>query len=135
VEEESYGVILDIPVLSLNTNYTYVNYYCAICNNDSSSILQLDFEIGCEDHYLSETDENMTINEFLLEAKYIPRKRMYERALPVDNNSNNEFVDGRFKVPASNTGFGSSQTVTSSSPSITPTSPLTQTCHVQVKSW
>ncbi|RXG51370.1 putative G-protein coupled receptor Mth-like 4 [Armadillidium vulgare] len=40
----------------------------------------------------------MTIDEFLLEAKYKPRKRMYERTLPADDNSNNEFVDGGFKV-------------------------------------
>ncbi|KAB7494878.1 putative G-protein coupled receptor Mth-like 4 [Armadillidium nasatum] len=77
----------------------------------------------------------MTINEFLLEAKYKPRKWMYERTLPTYDKSNYEFVDGRFKVPANNTGFGSSQNVNSSSPSITPTSPLTQTCNVEVRQY
>ncbi|RXG59750.1 putative G-protein coupled receptor Mth-like 4 [Armadillidium vulgare] len=95
-----------------------------LLNNDQAQFFHWTLHKFCDPNIFLENDENMTINEFLLEAKYKPRKRMYERTLPSDDKSNNEFVDGGFKEPANNTAFGSSQNV--NSPSITPTSPLTQ---------
>lgn len=47
VEEESYQVILNIPVLSSSTGLAYQNYYCALCNEDANSLVNFTIDISC----------------------------------------------------------------------------------------
>lgn len=47
VHRNSYTYIIDVPVLSENTNVIYANVYCAACNNDSSAIAPTNLTIWC----------------------------------------------------------------------------------------
>lgn len=45
-----YSYLIDIPVLSLATNRTYANVYCAQCHSDASQLSQWNISIKCNDN-------------------------------------------------------------------------------------
>lgn len=45
--EIGYSYLLDIPVLSLTTNRTYANIYCAQCHNDVQQLAQWNISVQC----------------------------------------------------------------------------------------
>jgi hypothetical protein len=47
--EHQYSYLIDIPVLSLATNRTYANVYCAQCHFDSHQLAQWNISIKCDD--------------------------------------------------------------------------------------
>ena len=40
IKDEDYFYLMDIPVLSLDTNRTYANIFCAQCHSDGSNLKQ-----------------------------------------------------------------------------------------------
>ena len=42
-----YSFVLDLPVLSLDTNRTYANIYCARCHSDASHLASWNASIEC----------------------------------------------------------------------------------------
>ena len=53
VSRANYTYHLDMPVTSNSSGRTYVNIFCAICNNDHRNLYQHDVEITCDNHDLS----------------------------------------------------------------------------------
>ena len=47
VADEAYSHLMDIPVLSLDTNRTYVNIFCARCHGDAGNLQPLTLSIDC----------------------------------------------------------------------------------------
>lgn len=47
--EFSYSHLTDIPVLSLVTNRTYANIYCAQCHSDIQNLANWNISIDCND--------------------------------------------------------------------------------------
>ena len=45
-----YSYVIDIPVLSLATNRTYANVYCAQCHSDAYQLAQWNISIKCNDN-------------------------------------------------------------------------------------
>jgi hypothetical protein len=45
---------MDIPVLSAASGVWYRNVYCAICNGDASSLVQMKHFLECESNYTRE---------------------------------------------------------------------------------
>lgn len=45
-----YSYLIDIPVLSLATNRTYANVYCAQCHSDAHELAQWNITIKCNDN-------------------------------------------------------------------------------------
>lgn len=39
--------LMDIPVLSLRTNRTYANVYCATCHSDADTLADWNISVGC----------------------------------------------------------------------------------------
>jgi hypothetical protein len=48
LNEKSISYLRDIAVFSLSTNVMYRNVFCAICNNDSSNLMQWNTSVQCE---------------------------------------------------------------------------------------
>jgi len=46
----TYSHLMDIPVLSLETNQTYANIYCARCNSDAEKLANWSVSIQCTEH-------------------------------------------------------------------------------------
>ncbi|KAB7499895.1 hypothetical protein Anas_06388, partial [Armadillidium nasatum] len=85
-----------------------------------------------EERYgLPDDDVNMTLNEFLLEAKYKPRERMYERKLPTDDKGKTEFVRGNTRVSVTDIRNRSSRNIRALRYRRPPVLPLTQICQVE----
>ncbi|XP_063612172.1 uncharacterized protein LOC134785698 isoform X2 [Penaeus indicus] len=76
VSGEDYHYMLDVAVTSRVTNITYVNYYCALCNDDAYDMQNWTINISCNPE---ETPENSTIAEFMGDAKYYPGLRQWVR--------------------------------------------------------
>ena len=51
VDDKDYTYLMDIPVLSLKTNITYANIYCAKCNSDADYLAQWDVDVDCTVNY------------------------------------------------------------------------------------
>ncbi|XP_047473640.1 uncharacterized protein LOC125028247 isoform X3 [Penaeus chinensis] len=64
------------PSPSRVTNITYVNYYCALCNDDAYDIQNWTINIACNP---DERPENSTIAEFMGNATYYPGLRQWVR--------------------------------------------------------
>ena len=47
IPDQSYSHLMDIPVLSLETNRTYVNIFCAQCHADVNRLANWDISIEC----------------------------------------------------------------------------------------
>ena len=47
-EDLVHTYIMDIPVLSLRTNRTYANVYCAACHADSDTLAAWNISVGCD---------------------------------------------------------------------------------------
>lgn len=45
-----YSYLIDIPVLSLATNRTYANVYCAQCHSDAHQLAQWNISFKCNDN-------------------------------------------------------------------------------------
>ncbi|XP_037782218.1 uncharacterized protein LOC119578707 isoform X3 [Penaeus monodon] len=76
VPREDYHYMLDVAVTSRVTNITYVNYYCALCNDDAYAIQNWTINIACKP---GERPENITIAEFMGNATYYPGLRQWVR--------------------------------------------------------
>ena len=48
VEDKDYTYLMDLPVLSLETNVTYANVFCAQCHEDVTRLAKWDAEIACK---------------------------------------------------------------------------------------
>lgn len=48
-----YTHIIDVPVLSADSNILYANVYCAVCNNDTTEITGLSMEFKCNNNNLA----------------------------------------------------------------------------------
>lgn len=46
-----YSYLMDIPVLSLATNRTYANIYCAQCHSDTRRLAPWNISVHCNDDY------------------------------------------------------------------------------------
>lgn len=46
-----YSYLMDIPVLSLETNQTYANIYCAQCHADASHLEPWNISIHCNEDF------------------------------------------------------------------------------------
>ena len=46
-----YSYLMDVPVMSLVTNLTYANVYCARCHSDDGRLAQWDLSVTCSDDY------------------------------------------------------------------------------------
>jgi hypothetical protein len=51
VDHKDYTYLMDIPVLSLKTNITYANIYCAKCNNDADYLARWNVNVDCTVNY------------------------------------------------------------------------------------
>ncbi len=60
--ESFYSYLIDIPVLSLKTNRTYANIYCARCHNDVLQLAQWNISIQC----------NKDITEYIINNISLP---------------------------------------------------------------
>ncbi|XP_037781943.1 uncharacterized protein LOC119578431 [Penaeus monodon] len=76
VTREAYTFILDVAVTSRATNITYVNYYCAFCNNDASDLHNWTINIICN---TQEILKEFTMVEFMSKATYYPGRREWKR--------------------------------------------------------
>jgi len=47
MKDGSYSHLMDIPVLSLDTNRTYVNIFCAQCHSDIDNLKQWTAHVDC----------------------------------------------------------------------------------------
>ncbi len=47
----SYSHLMDIPVLSLETNRTYTNIYCAQCHSDAARLAHWDLSYRCSANF------------------------------------------------------------------------------------
>ena len=45
-----YTHLMDIPVLSMETNQTYANIYCARCHSDAENLVNWSVSIQCNEH-------------------------------------------------------------------------------------
>ena len=48
MKDGSYSHLMDIPVLSLDTNITYVNIFCAQCHSDVSNLKEWSARVDCD---------------------------------------------------------------------------------------
>ena len=48
VDDKDYTYLMDLPVLSLETNVTYANIFCAQCHQDVARLAKWDAEIACK---------------------------------------------------------------------------------------
>lgn len=46
-----YSYLMDVPALSLKTNLTYANVYCARCHGDDQQLAEWDVSINCDEDY------------------------------------------------------------------------------------
>lgn len=46
-----YSHLMDVPVLSLVTNRTYANVYCAQCHSDSKRLATWNVSIECDEDF------------------------------------------------------------------------------------
>ncbi|XP_047475982.1 uncharacterized protein LOC125029815 [Penaeus chinensis] len=76
VTREAFTFILDVAVTSKTTNITYVNYYCAFCNNDASDLHNWTINIICN---TQEILKEFTMVEFMSKATYYPGRREWRR--------------------------------------------------------
>ncbi|XP_045594580.2 uncharacterized protein [Procambarus clarkii] len=67
VPPESYSYVLDMPVTSRLTNTTYVNYHCAICNNDAEDLHTWNVTIKCNTKQIA---KEYSMEEFMKKAQY-----------------------------------------------------------------
>lgn len=54
VKESDYTYRLDIPVLSLDTNLTYANAYCARCHSDANRLARWNASVECNQRNLEQ---------------------------------------------------------------------------------
>lgn len=78
VTRQDYHYLLDIAVTSRVTNITYVNYYCALCNDDAHEMYNWTINIACRPQ---ERQRNFTLAEFLGNATYYPGLRHWIRVV------------------------------------------------------
>ncbi|KAK7085127.1 hypothetical protein SK128_019212 [Halocaridina rubra] len=76
VPRMSYTYVLDLPVTSSDTNITYVNIHCAICNNDANHLYTWNVTINCNTMMIQ---KDFTMSDFMSEAHYIPSRRHWQR--------------------------------------------------------
>lgn len=63
-----------IPVIGKNTNVTYKNIYCAICNQDTN-LINRNMTISCDDD--SVTKEFFSTDKYLNSKTYVPKQRQW----------------------------------------------------------
>ncbi|XP_042892869.1 uncharacterized protein LOC122266944 isoform X2 [Penaeus japonicus] len=78
VAREDYHYVLDVAVTSRVTNITYVNYYCALCNDDGYDMHNWTINIACTP---KTSTENLTISAFMRDATYYQGLRLWIRLL------------------------------------------------------
>ncbi|KAG7157655.1 G-protein coupled receptor Mth-like 10-like 2 [Homarus americanus] len=76
VTPEAYTYVLDLPVTSRATNTTYVNYHCAVCNDDARNLHTWNVTINCSTKQILKT---YTLVEFMQKATYQPGLRKWQR--------------------------------------------------------
>ncbi|XP_066976733.1 uncharacterized protein [Macrobrachium rosenbergii] len=76
VSASAYSYVLDLPVTSKDSNVTYVNFHCAVCNDDAANLHRWNVTINCA---TGQIKRDFTMAEFMAEAQYFPGQRRWER--------------------------------------------------------
>ncbi|KAK4307796.1 hypothetical protein Pmani_020465 [Petrolisthes manimaculis] len=89
VSSEEYSYVLDLPVTSRVSNITYVNYHCAVCNDDAFHLHVFNVTINCRTRQIL---KEYTMLEFMSKALYQPRQRQFIRYIYRDATDEQLFI-------------------------------------------
>ncbi|XP_076050286.1 uncharacterized protein LOC143030918 isoform X2 [Oratosquilla oratoria] len=88
VPKEAYTYILDLPMTSSKTRVTYVNYHCAVCNDDANHLHIWNVTINCSTRQIL---RSMNLSDFMEKAIYQPGMLMWRRFLFRDRTGEKSF--------------------------------------------
>ncbi|KAK3867662.1 hypothetical protein Pcinc_026903 [Petrolisthes cinctipes] len=89
VSAEAYSYVLDLPVTSRVTNITYINYHCAVCNDDAQDLHIFNVTINCRTRQIL---KEYSMVEFMSKAQYLPRQRQFIRYIYRNAGDEQRFI-------------------------------------------